>query len=154
LTRRRVVRYGFFPAGVASLRSEVTALTLKGLIVLLVEDDVDTREVLTCLLELEGAEVMAAASADEALDRIRTQTPDVIVSDLCMPGIDGYELLRAVRALDGPAAAVPAVAMTAFPAAHGRRRALDAGFQDYLVKPEDITRLATLLAELAAQSVG
>jgi two-component system OmpR family response regulator len=132
----------------------VTALTLKGLVVLLVEDDTDTRQVLTCLLELEGAEVMAAASAVEALDHLRVRTPDVIVSDLCMPGVDGYELLRAVRVLGGPEAAVPAVAMTAFPAPHGRLRAMEAGFQEYLVKPDDVVRLGPLLAELAAQRVG
>lgn len=125
--------------------------TLKDVIVLLVEDDADTRQVLTCLLELEGARVMAARSAAEALDLIRGQDPDVIVSDLCMPETDGYDLLRAVRALDSPAATAPAVAMTAFPAAHGRLRAIDAGFQDYLVKPDDVLRLALLLADLAGK---
>lgn len=128
-------------------------MTLKGLVVLLVEDDADTRQVLTCLLELEGADVLAAASAVEALEHVRARTPDVIVSDLCMPGVDGYALLRAVRALDGPAATVPAVAMTAFPAPHGRLRAIEAGFQEYLVKPEDVVRLASLLAEVASQRV-
>jgi CheY-like chemotaxis protein len=122
--------------------------------VLLVEDDPDTRQVLTYLLEIEGARVVAAAAVAEALEALRTDVPDVIVSDLCMPDADGYALLRAVRALDGPAAAVPAVAMTAFPATHGRARALDAGFQDYLVKPDDVTRLAALLADLAGKRVG
>jgi CheY-like chemotaxis protein len=126
---------------------------LAGLRVLLVEDDVDARESLRLLLELGGAAVTAVGSAREALRALVQSTPDVLLSDLSMPGEDGYALIRKVRALaSDPAARVPAAAVTARTSLEDRHRALTEGFQGYVPKPVDAAEVTAVVARLGGRS--
>ena len=123
---------------------------LAGLRVLLVDDDLETLEAVSEILRLNGASVIAAASAAEALQAAQDSSPEVIVSDIAMPGTDGYSLIRAIRALpDSAKAKVPAIALTAAAGARGREQSLEAGFQAHLEKPVDIDRLSRALLELS-----
>ncbi|HTU99774.1 MAG TPA: ATP-binding protein [Luteitalea sp.] len=113
------------------------------LTVLVVDDDADSREVAVRFLETSGARVLAAAGADEGLEILQAQRPDVLVADIGMPGVDGYALIRAVRALrPDQGAATPAAAVTALTRDDDRQRAFDAGYQAHLPKP--ITRDALI----------
>ncbi len=123
--------------------------TLEGILVLVVDDEPDAREPVRRVLEAAGAEAMAVASAAEALNTIDQRRPDVIVSDIGMPGRDGYELVRSIRALSpGRGGLIPAIALTAYAAAEDRERALSAGFQKHLAKPVDSAVLITAIAAL------
>ena len=123
---------------------------LAGVRVLFVEDEDDTRAVVGALLAAAGARVRAVSSAAEALAVLRRWTPHVLVSDIAMPGEDGYALLRKVRALaPEEGGLVPAVALTAYAGAEDRRRALAAGFQEHVAKPFDPPALAAVVARLA-----
>lgn len=123
---------------------------LAGLRVLVVEDDPDTRDVITVMLEESGALVTTAETVEAALAAIETATPDVLMSDLSMPKRDGYDLIRSVRALD-PAfgGLVPAIALTAHARSEDRERVISAGYQRYLSKPIDIEELVATIATLA-----
>lgn len=126
---------------------------LIGLRVLLVDDDLDSREIMTTLLELYGASVTAVGSAREALQALRQNTPDVLLSDLSMPGEDGYALIGKVRALPPDRGGrVPAAAVTARTSAEDRRRVLAAGFQVHVPKPVHAMELATVVARLGGLS--
>jgi CheY-like chemotaxis protein len=120
--------------------------------VLVVDDDPDTVEVVRQVLESAGAQVIAAASAGEALAALSARPPDVLLSDLGMPGEDGYALIRKIRSLD-PARGgrVPAAALTAYTQAEDRRQALLAGFQVYLPKPVEPAELTAAVARLAGR---
>ena len=124
---------------------------LFGVRVLLVEDDPDTLELVTLLLKRNGAEVSTADSAESALEVLSRARPDVIVSDIGMPDVDGYELMRRVRAL-GPEAGgtTPALALTAYASDADRLRAARAGFQQHLAKPVDPDALVAAILGLAA----
>jgi PAS domain S-box-containing protein len=127
-----------------------TGVTLTGLAVLAVDDEPDALSVVRQLLEECGAQVLTASSADEALGLIARQLPDVLVSDIGMPGVDGYELIRRVRASES-AARLPAVALTAYARAEDRALALRAGYQAYLVKPLQPQALLQTIALLAGR---
>jgi CheY-like chemotaxis protein len=102
------------------------------------------------ILEHCNAEVETASSAAEAISRLEKWRPDVLLSDIGMPGEDGYELVRRVRELPAERGGkTPAAALTAFARVEDRRRALRAGFQMHLAKPVDIQELATVVASLA-----
>jgi signal transduction histidine kinase/ActR/RegA family two-component response regulator len=126
---------------------------LKGLRVLVVDDDPDTRSLLATTLAQCGAESIAPiASASEALDALKRLAPDVLVSDIGMPGMDGYELIRRVRALlPEQGGLIPAAALTAYAAPDDRQRALDAGYNLYLSKPVEPTELINAIARLAGR---
>jgi signal transduction histidine kinase len=125
---------------------------LSRLRVLVVDDDPDSREVVREVLEQAGAVVAVAGSAPEALRAIAERPPDVLLSDLGMPGEDGYQLMRRVRALDPVAGgSVPAAALTAYTQAENRRAAQEAGFQGYLSKPIDPAELTAAVARLAGR---
>lgn len=110
--------------------------SIAGLRVLAVDDDEDSRELLKILLEQHNARVTTAGSAREALAQIESAAFDVLMSDVGMPGEDGYELIRKVRALPSLAAArVPAIALTGFARREDQQRALDAGFNAHVTKP-------------------
>ena len=130
--------------------------TLGGVRVLLVEDEVDTREFVQRVLEESSAEVVSASSATEALAVIEGARPDVLVSDIGMPGMDGYALLRTIRsrfaASDEPP--LPALALTAFARTEDRQRAFDAGFAEHLPKPVDPATLVTAVARLCRKMNG
>jgi signal transduction histidine kinase len=124
--------------------------TLAGLQVLIVEDDDDARDLLTAILERCGAAVTATASAREALTAFAHARPQVLVSDLALPGEDGYALIRKIRALPPEAGGqVPAVALTAYARAQDRQQALLAGFQMHMAKPIEPVEFLNVMATLA-----
>ena len=126
------------------------ATQLGGVDVLVVDDEADARELLAALLEHHGATVTAAASVEEALAVLAERAPDVVVSDIGMPGADGYELARRLRALaDDELRRTPAVALTGFARPEDGVRAADAGFDAHLAKPVDPIRLVSLLERVA-----
>jgi len=121
---------------------------VQGLRILLVDDEPDAREVLPSVLERFGARVRTAASAVEALDELRQEGADVMIADIGMPDVDGYELIRRIRRLDGEIREIPAIALTAYASESDRRRALDAGYQIHLAKPVEPHQLAAAVARL------
>lgn len=121
---------------------------LAGERVLAVDDDHDGRDMLAALLEAAGAEVRTAASGAEALAELRVWWPTMIVSDISMPGKNGYDLIRAIRALPG-GDRIPAAAFTSYSLREDRLRALSAGFQAHIPKPVDADDLIAALARLA-----
>jgi len=125
---------------------------LDGVHVLVVDDDEDAREAVAAVLESCGAEVVAAAGAAGALESLQRARPDVIVSDISMPAMDGHQLIRCIRTLDAERGGkTPAAALTAYATSADRTRALLAGFQVYLAKPFDPSELVTLVAHLAGR---
>ena len=107
---------------------------LDGARVLLVDDSAVVRKSLGAQLDAAGAEVTAVPSAGAALDALASDTFDVLVADLKLPGTDGYALIRSVRTGIGPNKDIRAVAVTAHADDESRRKALDAGFDDFLPK--------------------
>jgi PAS domain S-box-containing protein len=125
---------------------------LRDLRVLVVEDDPDARDLLGLMLTSRGAEVMACASAAEALRILDEWRPDVLVSDIGMPVEDGYSLMRKVRARGAERGGfIPAVALTAFARSEDARRALEAGYQAHVPKPVEPDELAAVVASLAGR---
>jgi signal transduction histidine kinase len=126
------------------------ALDLKGTRVLVVEDEENARETLRQILEHCAAEVRTVTSAAEAMEELERWRPDVLLSDIGLPGEDGYSLIQRVRRLTPERGGkIPAAALTAFARSEDRRRALLAGFQMHLAKPVDIQELAAVVATLA-----
>jgi len=133
-------------------RTEFPTDTLKGIHVLLVEDDDDARALLQTVLRYCGALVTAVASAPEAMETMQRVRPDVLLSDIAMPQQDGYWLIREVRALPPERGGdMPAIAITAFGHPHDVGRTLTAGFQAHLRKPVDPWELARTIASLAGR---
>jgi signal transduction histidine kinase/CheY-like chemotaxis protein len=127
--------------------------SLASLRVLVVDDDPDTREAVRRLLEQAGAQVSSASTAAEALEALQRAPPDVLLSDIAMPGRDGYDLIRQVRALaPEQGGRVPAAALTAFTQVEHRREALVAGYQIWLPKPVEPTALTEAVARLAGRA--
>jgi len=124
---------------------------LRGLRLLLVEDDIDSSEVVSAILEDSGIQVTSAANVEVALEVLHRQTIDVILSDVGLPGQDGYAFIRAVRSISS-LSGIPAAALTAYAHAEDRRRALDAGFQLHLRKPFDQRELFSAISDLAKLS--
>jgi CheY-like chemotaxis protein len=125
---------------------------LKGISILVVEDDDDTRDLLKVLLETQGALVIATPSVMEALQAYDQSRPDVIVADIGMPDYNGYTLIGRVRARDREKGKiVPAIALTAFTTAIDRDTVLSAGFQVHMPKPFEPNRLISVIADLAAK---
>ncbi len=128
-------------------------LSLDQVKVLLVDDEPDARLLITRLLGQWGAEVRASASADEGLQALREFRPDVLISDIGMPGKDGYQFIREVRALDGNSGGkVPAIALTAFARSEDRTRAMMAGFQTHVAKPIEPPELIATVGSLAGKT--
>jgi len=121
-------------------------VSLSGISVLLVEDDVDARSLIQMLLELRGAKVTSAASAAEALKAFKVTIPDVLVSDIAMPEEDGYSLLRKVRSLpDERGGQTPAIALTGYASAKDKADTFAAGYQAHLAKPLEPADLITAI---------
>jgi PAS domain S-box-containing protein len=133
---------------------DFTALTLKGVRVLIVDDEPDARSLLKRLLEDCDAQVTTSESATQALQLIAETKPDVLVSDIGMPGQDGYDLLRVLRSLPAEqGGTIPAVALTAFARSEDRTRAMMAGFDVHVAKPVEPNELRAVIARLAGRSV-
>jgi CheY-like chemotaxis protein/nitrogen-specific signal transduction histidine kinase len=127
-----------------------TPTTLSGITVLVVDDDAESRELLTVTLESYGAAVKTAASAAEALHALGRHRVDVLLSDIAMPGEDGYSLIRAIRAREVSGKThLPAAALTSFARDDDRQRALQAGFEAHFAKPIDARSLIEAVASLA-----
>lgn len=125
---------------------------LDGLSVLVVDDDADVRDALAGVLERSGAKVRAAAGTGEAMIAVREAVPDVLVSDLGMPGDDGYELMRQVRLLPpGAGGTLPALAVSAYARESDLRKALAAGFRVHLAKPVAAAELVDEVARAAGR---
>ena len=127
------------------------AQTLDGLRVLIVEDTDDSRIMLKSLLEMSGATVTAAATAEEAFEFFTAERPDVLVSDIGLPREDGLSLIRKIRKLPPEQGAqVPAVATTAFTSEEDRKATLEAGYQAHVCKPLDVGELITIIRSITA----
>jgi CheY-like chemotaxis protein/two-component sensor histidine kinase len=123
--------------------------TLSGIHVLVVDDERDTVEMVEAVLCRDGARVTTAGSVKEALESIAQSKPDIIVSDIGMPGQDGYELIRQVRAVEqGSTGGIPAIALTAYVRSDEREMAMLAGYQEHLAKPVDPDVLIAAIAGL------
>jgi len=141
------------PAARDTLPSYDCPERLDGLKVLVVDDEPDARDLLRVGLGRCGAEVSVAGSVEEALRAVEKERPDLLISDIGMPGQDGYELIRLVRAL--PAAAggrVPAIALTAYARTEDRLHALRAGYQMHVSKPVELAELMAVAASLARRA--
>ena len=126
---------------------------LKGVRVLVVDDEADARQLLKAVLERSGADLRIAASSKEALDILNEWRPDVLVSDIGMPGDDGYELIRQVRSRShNEGGGIPAAALTAYATAEDRLRVLTAGFQIHVAKPVEPLELIAVVASLAGRT--
>lgn len=137
-------------AGAGGPAGPARAERLDGLTVLLVDDEADVRAVTELMLRNAGADVVVAASAEQALRLLRERRPAVILSDIGMPQADGYELMRRVRELPASeGGATPAATFTAYARAEDRERALAAGFQMHLSKPVTPDELVSKLVRLA-----
>jgi PAS domain S-box-containing protein len=117
--------------------------------VLLVEDDLDTLELVRRLLEMHDAEVIVATSGPEALRLAATVQPNILVSDIGLPDIDGYELVARLRQIPGPMSHIPAVALTAYARQQDRARALRAGFNAHVAKPVEPAELIATVGSFA-----
>jgi signal transduction histidine kinase/CheY-like chemotaxis protein len=127
-------------------------LNLSGLKVLVVDDDTDARGMVKRILSSCKADVSTASSGFEALQVLEDARPDILISDISMPGMDGYELIHRVRALEKDRAKpIPALALTAFARAEDRRRALLAGYQSHLPKPVEPAELVAIIAGLSGR---
>ncbi len=125
-----------------------TTRPLEGVVVLVVDDDEDARYVAYRFLGYMGALVLAVASADEALTALRRMRPDVVLTDILMPKVDGIELMRELR--ENPQLAeIPVIALTAFTDVMSDEIA-GAGFRAVMGKPADMTTLVDTIARLAA----
>lgn len=127
--------------------SNVDIKPLAGLQALIVDDDRDSRELVAFLLQESGAVVSAAASASEALQSLKQALPNILLSDIGMPGMDGYTLIATVRSLQ-ECQTLPAIALTAYAGDGDKQRAIAAGFQDRIPKPIDPNKLIAAILQL------
>lgn len=119
--------------------------------ILLVEDNEMNRDMLSRRLSRRGHEVVAANDGASALAMVRSQEPDVVLMDMSLPVMDGWEATRRMKA-DGATAAIPVIALTAHAMADDRERALAAGCDDFDTKPVDIERLIAKIDAVLARS--
>lgn len=134
-------------------RPSAAVRSLVGLTVLVVDDDEGSLDYFAMALTTAGAIVATASTAADALRAVREQCPDVVLSDIAMPGQDGYWLVREIRGLPDPrVCAVPVVATTAYGHPHSRERALAAGFVDHLAKPVEPDLLRVTIARAGGRS--
>jgi CheY-like chemotaxis protein len=126
---------------------------LNGVRVLVVDDEIDAREMLAAALETAGATVIPVISVAEAIATISNAKADVLISDISMPEEDGYSLIRKVRMLPATqGGTIPAIALTAYARTEDQSRALTEGFHMHLSKPVEPTQLASTVASLIRQS--
>jgi CheY-like chemotaxis protein len=132
---------------------EMTVLDLSGVNVLVVDDDRDARELIKRILSDCGASVRIAASARDAFALFKERAPNLLISDLGMPEVDGFELLDWVRHLEREQGSqVPAIALTAFARSEDRLSALEAGFSAHISKPVEPSELIATVASVVGPS--
>jgi PAS domain S-box-containing protein len=124
---------------------------LDGVHVFIVDDEPDARDLVRTVLADQGAKVTSFGSAQEALAALRTTRPTVLICDVGMPKMDGYELIRTVRAEEPRNERIPALALTAFARAEDRKRSLVAGYQAHLAKPFDVGEFILVVADLVGR---
>ena len=138
--------------GTAPLHEEVD---LNGIKVLVIDDEPDARALITLVLTSANAEVICAASAAEGMELLAKEHPDLLLSDIGMPGKDGYQFIREVRSLPAPSGGkTPAIALTAFARSEDRTRALMAGYQIHIAKPIEPSELLATVASLSGRTAG
>jgi len=131
----------------------VSEISLSGIKVLVLDDEPDARELVKSVLEIAGADVITAATAEEGLAYVKHHRPDVIVSDIGMPERDGYQFIRDVRAFDtADGGRTPAIALTAFARSEDRTRAMLAGYQVHISKPIEPQELVATIKSVAGNS--
>jgi PAS domain S-box-containing protein len=136
----------------AAKPAEKIEVRLDGVEVLVVDDEADARELVCAVLVRCGARVRQANSVDDAIEKLKEQRPDVLISDIGLPKDDGYTLIKRVRTLtEEEGGLVPAAALTAYASEEDHRRALQAGFQAHVTKPVEPSDLALLVASLAGR---
>jgi CheY-like chemotaxis protein len=141
------------PRGTRASASDFRPANLAGIRVLVVDDQVDARDLVKRVLEECGAEVLTVDAANEAVRAVELTRPDVLVSDIGMPEVDGYELLRRVRALGhAKGGRIPAIALTAFARSEDRTRALRAGFLVHVSKPVEASELVATVASVVGRT--
>jgi PAS domain S-box-containing protein len=127
----------------------VPAISLHNVSVLVIDDELDARNLLKLLLESAGATVYLASSAQQGMECLLTKSTDVLICDIGMPDVDGYSLMRRIRALeDGQKSEVAAVALTAYARLEDRTEAVRAGFQNHLAKPVEAAELLAVVHSL------
>jgi hypothetical protein len=127
---------------------------LNGLSVLVVDDEADARELVACFLERNGASVHLADAPAAALAILSEHAPDIIVSDIGMPGEDGYSLIRQVRSLHQPEKrTIPAIAVTAFTRNRDRLQAFESGFNLHISKPLEPAKLLQAVLDLTRSQI-
>ncbi|VXB70165.1 MHYT domain-containing protein [Massilia sp. 9I] len=137
----------------SSEHAESSSGSLAGLTVLVVDDEPDSLELLQQVLSETGARIVTAMSAGDGLRMLERHRPDLLISDIGMPLMDGFELIRRVRAMPERALArVPAIALTAFSRREDQQRALEAGFDEYMAKPLRPAVLVQTVVAMAARS--
>jgi PAS domain S-box-containing protein len=125
--------------------SQSESLSLTGIRVFVVDDDADTRELIGFILEQRGAIVTSVGSAVDALQVIEYIKPDVLISDIGMPDMDGYMLMREIRAMPNQNSQILAIALTAYAGETNHQQALAAGFQHHISKPVDAEQLVQII---------
>ena len=140
------------PGAAEDLSEAVPVPKLDGVSALVVDDEADARELIQRVLEKQGASVTLAGSAEEALQMLETYRPDVLISDIGMPGMDGYQFMKRMRAGETSQRRTPALALTAFARADDRKHAILAGYQAHLSKPFDMAELAIVVAGLVGRT--
>ena len=124
---------------------------LDGVHIFAVDDEPDARELLRTVLEDQGAKVTTFASAEDALFALKAAKPTVLVCDVGMPKMDGYQFIRKLRSEEARSERIPALALTAFARAEDRKRSLIAGYQAHLEKPFDVGELVLVIADLVGR---
>jgi CheY-like chemotaxis protein len=144
------------PAGVHPTAGEsgesVPMPRLDGIRVLIVDDESDARDLIQRVLEGQGANVSTAPSGFEALELLQRDSADVVISDIGMPDMDGYQFMRRMRAAEPKGSRIPALALTAFARADDRKQAILAGYQAHLAKPFDMAEFVIVVAGLAGRT--
>jgi PAS domain S-box-containing protein len=125
---------------------------LDGVRALVVDDEADAIELVRRVLEGQGVVVSTAQSADEAMAYLESHAPDVVISDIGMPGSDGYQFMRRLRASEPKGRRIPALALTAFARPDDRKNAILAGYQAHLAKPFDLAEFAIVVAGLVGRT--
>ena len=140
------------PGAALVSRESQSQASLEGLRILLVDDQTDALDLITVELAQHGAKVKAVTSAEDALKALAQDNIDVLISDIGMPKMDGYELIRRIRQQEeGTNKRIPTVALTAYARVQDRMQAIMAGFNTHIAKPVDANELVTVVASLAGR---